>query len=810
MDAIKEDIGFALRSFAGLPGVCLLIVMTLALGIGANAAIFSMVYNVLLGPLPYDGGERIVKVETNNPGVDRYDLPISVPTLFDYQQQNETFSHIVEYHQMSFTLLGHGDPSYVETGVVSWNYFDMLGIKPILGRSFVLGEDEQGAEPLIVLSNRYWREKFGADPDVVGMNLQMNNKVHQVIGVLPPMPAYPVDNDIWVAATTCPGRGSDDWINNRRFNVLTVYGKLNESASIAQGRQDLNTLGNRLLMSYPDAYSAANGLSVTLSSLRAEMAGASTATFYLLIAITGLVLLVACANVANLNLARMAVREQELAIREALGANPKRIARQVLTESILLSLAGGALGLLLAYFSIDLLAGFAARYTPLSSEVRINGGVLIFCLAISSLTGVLSGSAAAFKRRNINTALKEGSGNITTSVSGRKLRQSLLIVQFSLAFMILTGAALFSLSLYRLNNQDTGFTTEDIITVDLSLNFSHYLDAADRRRFARTVSAALEAHPLIDSVGFGSAFPLAEVLREKTFFQIEGQPPLSLDDRPDALPFSASANYHNILNIPLLEGRYLRSSDDENSPGTILVNQEFVRQFFPDTENVIDRRISVDGGRNWLTIRGVVGNVRAMGIDTPPVPSFYGSYLEFPTLPLRIMIKSAATRAQLQEDITNIIHGIDAEQAITEISTLQIIRDDWLSSSQLAGLLIGIFAGLAFLITLSGVIGVVVYNVSQRTKEVGIRMAFGANPSHVRQLFAGQGLVLTIIGIGIGAVVMLLIAPTLSDVLYQTSPLNPGMYSVTAVVISITALLAILFPTRQALNIELTKALREQ
>jgi predicted permease len=809
MSTFLEDIQFALRNFLRIPGVSLLIIATLALGIGANAAIFSMVYNVLLGPLPFEGGDRIVKIQTNNPSIERYDVPVSVGTLFDYRQQNETFSHVVEYHQMSFTLLGHGDPSYVETGVVSWNYFEMLGIKPILGRTFIVGEDAQGAEPLIVLSNRYWHEKFGGNANVIGMNLQMNNKVHQVIGVLPPMPAYPVDNDIWVAATTCPGRGSDDWINNRQFNALTVYGKLKSNTSLDQGQQDLNAVSSRLLMAYPDAYSSVAGLSTSLKTLRAEMAGESATTFYLLMAITALVLLIACANVANLNLARMAVRDQELAIREALGANPRRIARQVFTESVLLSIAGGVLGLIIAFLSIDLLSGFAARYTPLASEVGINGSVLVFCLIVSVLTGIVSGSTAAFQRRNINTALKEGSGNITASSTSKRIRQALLVLQFSLAFIILTGAALVSLSLYRLNNQDTGFSTEDIVAVDLTLNFSHYGQLPERRTFARELSRELQAHPLIESVGYGSTFPLAEIRRERSFFQIEGKPPASANERPDALGFSASANFHEVLNIPLLQGRYLQESDDENSPGSILINQRFAQQFFPN-ENPIDKRISLDEGRTWLSIRGVVGDVRAIGIDTPPVPSFYVPYLEFPTFPLRVVLKSSASQFELQEDIYSIVGGINPEQAITAITTMRLIRDDWLSSSQLAGLLIGIFAGLAFLITLSGVIGVVAYNVSQRFKEVGIRMAFGANPRHVRNLFTMQGLSLGLLGVLIGAIAMLFLSPIFGEVLFETSPFNISMYLLTALVVTVTALIAILFPTRQAVNIQPTKALRDQ
>src|SRR5690606_18084618 len=305
MDHMMDDIRFALRSFRKHLGVTLLIITTLGLGIGANSAIFSMVYHVLLGPLPFADGDRLVKIQNNRPGIGQYDVPTSVQTLFDYDTQSTALSDVFEYHQMSFTLLGHGDPSFVQTGVVSWDYFNILGIAPVLGRTFVQGEDEPGAEPLILLSNRYWYEKFGGDPDVVGMTLQMNNRAHRVVGVLPPMPAYPMDNDIWIASATCPFRGSTDVIDNRARPFVMTYGKLAEGASLQQGNADINSIVQRLQGQYPDSYPVQQGFTANLLPLRDEINGDTANVFYLLLGMTGLVLLIACANVANLNLARM-------------------------------------------------------------------------------------------------------------------------------------------------------------------------------------------------------------------------------------------------------------------------------------------------------------------------------------------------------------------------------------------------------------------------------------------------------------------------------------------------------------------------
>jgi putative ABC transport system permease protein len=809
MQTLMEDIQFAYRSFLKTPAICALIVITLALGIGANAAIFSMVYNVLMAPLPFSEGERLVKINTNNPKINRNDVQVSVATMFDYRDKNKHLSHVVEYHQMSFTLLGHGDPKSLKAGTISWDYFEMLKIKPILGRTFLPREDEQGARPLIVLSHHYWREMFGSDPDIIGTSLQMNNKSHQVIGVLPPMAAYPVKNDIWVMASSCPVRGSSRAINDRNLTMLTLYGKLKTNRSLEQASLDLNDISKHLIQEYPDSYPENQGLSNTLIPLKTEMTGDSGTTFYLLMAITTLVLLIACANVANLNLARTASRKQEFAIREALGANPKRIARQVLTESILLSLLGGALGLAVALFSLDLLAGFAAHYTSLASEIKINWNVLVFCLVVSVLTGIISGATAAFQKRHINEALKEGSGNITASGASNRLRKALLIIQFSLAFIIITSATLVSLSLYRLNNQDTGINSTDIVALQMGPGASSGT-LKDWHNFSRETAHRLESKVEIEQVAYSTTFPLSEGRRQFSFFQIEGQPPIDSSERPDALRSVVSPNYHQVLDIPLLQGRYLEERDDESNPGSILINKRFADLFFAG-ENPIDKRISLDKGKRWLSVRGVVSNTREMGVDIAPVPTFYSTFMEYSRWSwVKMLIRTKVPLSAIKSSITDTIHEINPEQSINSVTTLNFLKKESLSSANWVGQLVTTFALLAFSIALSGVVGIVAYNVSQRRKEIGIRVALGANPKRIRILFAAEGMSLCAIGIAIGAFIMAFISPVLSTVLFDTEPLNLPLYLITGVVVAVFAALAILLPIKQATAIQPNQALREQ
>ncbi len=814
MQNLLEDMRFALRNFRKNLGVTTLIIVTLGLGIGATSAIFSMVYHVLLGPLPFADGEQLVKIQTNRPNIDQYDVAASVQTMFDYEAQSETLSDVIEYHQMSFTLLGQGDPAFVQTGVVSWDYFNVLGLEPILGRTFQPGEDEPGSEPLIVLSNRFWYEKFGGDPNVIGMSLEMNNHAHTVIGVLPPMPAYPMDNDIWVGASTCPGRGSDMVINTRSQPFVQAYGKLLPQVSLLQANTDINSIAQRLTAQYPDDYPAEQGFTANLSPLRTEMAGDSGQTFFLLLGLTGLVLLIACANVANLNLARMAIREQEFAIRESLGAGPGRVAKQVLTESVMLSLTGGALGIVIAFFGIDVLSEFAGQYTSLASEVRMDTPILVFSLGVALITGLLSGSASAFQRRNLNRSLKEGSGNVTTSSSSKKIRQGLLVAQFALAFIILTSAALVSLSLYRLNTEDLGFKTDSVLSADLTLNFTTFSDTSRRREFLRFLERELPSHPQIGGVGASSTVPLEDIPNRSQAIRIEGHS--SIDNTEDIAVFSTtvSKDYFDVLDISLLTGRYFYDSDDTNSPPVYIINQAMQDRYFPG-ENPIGKRLSADDGVSWGEIIGVVGNSRSVALDTPAVETVFAPYLQFSPLQftmnrLNLFVESTGSGNEVKNYLADTIHSFDPQQAITRIVEMEQIRDSWLSAPRLIAQLIGLFALLAFAITLSGVVGVVAYNVSQRLKEIGIRVALGANPMRVRSLLTLQGMLLGVIGLSIGAVIMVFAAPSLSRLLYETSPVDIVVYLSIAVIIAVMAVVAISLPAERAVRVDPSKALRDQ
>ena len=581
-----------------------------------------------------------------------------------------------------------------------------------------------------------------------------------------------------------------------------LYGKLKEGVSLQSASMDMNTISGQLATEYPDAYPANQGLTNTLTPMRIDMAGESKSTFYLLMAITLLVLLIACANVANLNLARTASRKQEFAIREALGATPSRIARQVLTESIILSLIGGLLGLGIAMMSIDLLSDFAALYTPLASEVKINANILMFCLLVSVLTGVISGATAAFQNRRINEELKEGSGNITASGNSMRLRQALLITQFCLAFVVLTSASLVSLSLYRLHNQNIGFETSNLVTIDLSSS------PTNRSQFVQNVADRLTTRPDIHHVAFASEVPLLKGRDKRRFFQIEGRPPVNRDERPEAIKNEVSANFHQVLHIPLLQGRYLNQFDDQNSPGSVLVNQSFVDTFF-NGESAIDQRLSLDEGQSWLTIRGVVGDVREVCVNIDPTPTLYTAWISRWHYDLQLFVDSPSSLPIIRDAVADAVRAENPKQAVANVETFEVIKANSMASSQLVGILVSLFALLAFSITLSGVIGVVAFNVSQRRKEIGIRMALGAAPNRIQSLFATQGLILCSIGLVLGAIVMMFFSTSLETMLFETEPVNLTIYITTALLVLASASLAMWGPIKQAMKIQPNQALRE-
>ncbi len=807
LETLLQDVRYGLRSLRRNPGFSAVVVITLALGIGANTAVFSVVRGVLLRPLPYARGEEVVALHQSAPRAGVDDLGFSVKEVQDYRGMSHTLEDVVEYHSMSFTLLGGSEPQRVRTGVVSARFFDLLGVKPLLGRTFRDGEDALGAEPVLVLSHSYWQQKLGGDATVVGRTFEMNDRVHTVVGVLPPLPGYPDENDVYMPASACPFRSRPSTMENREARMLAAFARVKPGVPLAQAQADLAAIVARLREQYPDAYPKDADPRTVASPVHEEMVRQARPTFLVLLGTVALVLLIACANVANLSLARLSDRSRELAVRAALGAGRRRLLRQLLTESTILALAGGAFGLLLAAFTLEALTGFAARFTPRAGEVRIDGAVLLFSFLVTMLTGLLVGTLPglpAFERLSRTLA---GEGRMTAGRSRQRLRSALVVSQLALSFMLLIGAALMLRSFAKLQQVDAGFRTENVLTMRLDLNWSKYTTESrtDPQRVLKMIEPLWErvrAMPGVVTTGTAWTFPLNSTWRNDGTFLVEGRgndgPPL-----PRGEFLGASPDYFDAIGVPLLRGRAFDGHDRGEADGVALVSKGLARRNWSDADP-IGRRISLDRGKTWRTVVGVVGDVRQTK------DSVYLPFLQFPGFSFTLFVRTLNDPRTMAEKVRAEVRSLDPEAAVSNVRTLEEIRHDALSSPRLTTVLLGLFAALALAISAAGLAGVIAYAVSQRTQEIGIRMALGAEPGRVLAMLLGQGMGSVAIGLGLGLLGALGLSRLISGLLFGVEPTDPLCFAGSAAVLLVVALAACFLPARRATVIDPMLALRAE
>ncbi|HEV2341285.1 MAG TPA: ABC transporter permease [Candidatus Acidoferrales bacterium] len=807
----RQDCRYAFRMMSNNTGYTAIAVLTLALGIGANTAIFSVVNAVLLRPLPYKQGQQLIFIRQQavKMGVD--DIGWSVPEIIDYRQQNQTLSSLVEYHSMYFTLYGHGDPDRVKTGVVSWNYFDMFGVKPILGRAFVPKDDEIGAPAVLVLSNEYWRNTFGADPNVVGKTFEMNDKVHTVVGVLPPIPQYPRENDVYMPTSACPFRSSKSHIDDRDMRMMEVFGRLKPGMTLGQAQGDFSTIATRLQSAYPKSYPEKIGYGIAASQLKSDLTREAQPTLLVLLAAAVFVLLIACANVANLTLSRMARREREIAVRTALGAGRSRLLRQLLTESFLLALIGGAIGLLIAYGSLQLLTDFAARLSPRAREIQIDSGVLLFTLLAAFATSLIFGTISAlFSRVNLNSGLKEGTAGAGASQHRNRIRGVLIVSQVAFSFMLLIGAGLMLRSLFKMLRVNPGFETQHALAMRISFNWSKYSTSDQAKEVAKKIVDRIESEPGVTSAAVSSSYPLdPDVLTagpNTNNFQIEGRLLAAGEAPPMADTDSISPHFFRTLGIPLIMGREFSATDDAKAPKVAIINQSMQRRFWPSTDP-IGQRISFDDGKDWWQIVGVVGDVHDLGLEHTPMLQVYGPLAQDGGIGT-LVIRSVADPAGMGQQITNAVHEVDPTAAISGITTLDGARSESVASPRTTAALLGIFAALALLIATAGIGGIMALTVSQRVKEIGIRIALGAQPSRVLVMVLRQGLLLSILGVVIGLVGAYGLTGLIKSLLFEVTPTDPLTFAGVAFVFVAAALIASYLPARRAASIDPIEALR--
>ncbi len=794
METLLQDVRYAIRMLFKKPGFTTVVLITLALGIGANTAIFSVVNGVLIQPLPFKEPDGLVAVREANPKFSNEPIGASFPNFTDWKEQNQVFEHMAAFRVQYFTLIGEDEPLRVTGQCVSSAFFPMLRAEPVLGRTFLPEEEKPGHRKVVVLSHGFWQRRFGGDPAVLARTLTLDGSPFTVVGVMPAGFRFLKDADLWtpldVPAALQQMRGA-------RF--LQVVARLKPEMSLEQARAGMGTLAQQLESEYSQSNS---GWGVSLVSLRDKLVGNVRLGLLVLLAAVGFVLLIACANVANLMLTRGATRQKEIAIRVALGAGRRRVIQQLLTESTLLGLLGGGLGLLLALWGIDALRALSPSNLPRIEEIRIDGRVLGFTLIVSLFTGLLFGLAPARQatRIDLQETLKEGGGS---SIRSRRLLRGLLVIsEIALSLILLVGAGLLGRSFLTLLSVDPGFRTENLLTMEISLPQYKYRQAHQRTEFFQQLLERAESLPGVRSVALTTILPLSGS-ESKNSFGIEGR------ENADANWASLrliSPDYFRTMAIPLRNGRTFETRDAKDPPDAVIINETLARRFWPDEDPVGKRILFGDSGP---IIVGVVGNIKHAGLEAEYEPEMYVPFPE-QSSQLVLVARADSEAIALAGPLRALVHSIDKDQPVENFSTMEEVVSRSVAQPRFLAILLGVFATLALALAAVGVYGVMAFSVTQRTHEVGIRMALGAQPSDILRLVVVEGMSLALIGVAAGLLGSFAVTRLMSSLLYRVSAADPITFIVISLLLTGVALGASFIPARRALKVDPMVALRHE
>jgi len=796
-----NDLSFAFRQLVKNPGFAAVAILTLALGIGACTAIFSVVNGVLLRPLDYPQPDRILVImETNLPQFPEF--AVSPPNYLDWVRQTKSYSFLAAYDGMQANLTGHGEPQRLIGMRATGHYFDVFGIKPVLGRFFAPEEDALGKNHVVVLSHPCWQRVFGGARDVVGRVIQLNGESYNVIGVAPPDFGQANKVDTWVPMGFKPDETAND---ARGAHYLGAIGRLRPDVSVAQARAELELLAAQLARQYPDSD---KGWGVTMMPMRDYAVRDVRTVLYTLLGAVGCVLLIACANIANLLLARATARHREISIRTALGASRLRLVRQLLTESVLLALAGGVAGILLARWGLDLLLALAPTTLPRTSDIRLDGVVLFFALALSVLTGVVFGIAPALlaAHTDVSEGLKQGARG-STDARGR-LRGTLVVIEVAFALVLLGGAGLLARSFMQLTHVDPGFVPEHATVLRLALPEKKYEKPEQQNAFSDALLARLRALPGVQAVGLTHALPLIGdwVLG----FKIEGRPEVAPSDMPSTNYYAVSPDYFRAMGIRLIRGRLFTPQDDARAPRVALINETLARQFFPNEDPIGKRILVTQGPDAWRQIVGIVGDTKQYGVDKATTSQTYEPFAQNPFDTLNIVLRTTGSSTALAGMLRPAVYAVDKDQPVGVIRPLEEILGDTIAKQRFAMLLLVVFSLVALVIAAVGIYGVMAYSVVQRTGEFGIRMALGAQRSDVLRLVLSHAGKLVGVGLILGLGATVATSRVIGSMLFQTNSRDPLTFALTTLLLAAVALAACLLPARRATRVNPIEALRNE
>jgi predicted permease len=804
IDTLRQDLSYAVRRLRQAPAFTAVAVATLAIGIGATSAIFSVVNAVLLSPLPFPEADRLVQVAQT---WERRPVVHSPQNFLDVEAQAIAFSGLAAVDTSGVTLTGRGPATRLEGATVSASFFEVLRVPPLHGRGFVAGENEPGRNRVVVLGHSLWRDRFGADPAIVGRTVSLNRVPHVVVGIAPPGFRYPEQTELWT-----PMEYDERFRSNSRGAwYLTVVGRLREGATVDGARQEVSTIAGRLARAYPADNEGVGG---TVIPLLEATVGESRRALLVLLGAVGLVLLVACVNVANLLLARVTSRETELAVRAALGAGRGRLVRQLLTESLLLALVGGAAGLLLATLIVDGVVAMKPEGVPRLAEVGVDRAVVSFAAALSLLTTALFGAFPALQtsRRATAQALRRGSRGILTGGRG-DLRGALVVGQVALAMVLLAGSALLLRSFARLRRVDPGFRTENALAFRVSLPDSAYAEDAQRLSFHDELQRRLAALPGVRSVGAVAGLPLAGN-HFNISFTVDGRPEVPPSQQPTMEVRIATPGYFRAIGIPVRRGRAFTEEDGPEAPQVVVLSESAVRRYFPD-EEPIGRTIHLGLGRGrgrkaGGEVVGVVGDVKDLGLAAASPPEIYVPYAQFPIESMDVVLRTGAPPRSLAAVAERVVHGLDAELPVARVATLEEVLARSVSEPRFYALLLGSFAATALFLAALGLFGVMSYAVAQRTREIAVRVALGATRRELLAMVLRDALVLGTAGVALGLAGALLLSRVIASMLFSLSPRDPATLAGVAVLLLATALLASGLPALQATRVDPVVALRSE
>lgn len=811
MQTLWQDVRYAARMLLKQPGFTLVAISTLALGIGANTAIFSVISAVLLEPLPFAAPEQLVHVWNTEEKNDRFE--VSYPDFADWRAQNQSFERMAAWTDANFTLTGTGDPLNLRGTVVTADLFPLLGVAPQIGRNFLAEEDRPGGRA-VILSHHLWQQRFGADPNLSGKTIIINDQRLTVAGVMPAGFAFPIQNsaiDLWVSAAWI-AEGQAPLTEQRGNHAFGVIGRLRQNVALGQAQAEMNAIVSHLAQQYPET----NKFGVRIAPLHEDLVGEVRLVLLILFGAVGCVLLIACANVANLLLARATTRHREMAVRAALGASRLRVVRQLLTESVLLSLCGGIAGLLLALWGTDLLLALVPEGLPRASEAGLDARVFGFTVMVSLLTGIVFGLVPALQavKFGLTEALKEGSKGAGQGARRHRVRDALIVTEIALALVLLVCAGLLINSFLRLQRVDPGFDSQGVLTFRTGVPSTRYSQKTQVTAFYRQLIARLETLPGVTSVSAVDALPLSGA-GAGVGFSIEGMALAPNNPFPYESGLRAVVpGYFRTMGMQLIKGRDFTARDDSEATQVAIINETLARRYFPN-EDPIGKRInpSFATDKRGVQMREIVGifrDVKHESLSAAPQPEVYVAHGQLPSNSMNIVMRTTIDPNHLIAAARNEVHLLDQDLPVFNIKTLDQYKVASVAEPRFNSTLLGIFAGLALILTAVGIYGVMAYAVTQRTHEVGLRMALGAQRGDVLRLVIKQGLLLTVIGVAIGLAGALAMTRVLASLLYGVTATDPLTFVSVALLLIIIGVLACYIPARRATRVDPLEALRHE